>query len=162
RFLHMMRTFKPSSPMNMGTWILGGFGTGAGVVAASEVDRMTAERLPLGPLRAVLRCVEKPMGAVAARLGAPLASYTAALLADTAVPTSHASKYYRSYRFVSYAPIASSGLAMVTPPTKQTRPARALATISTAADLYFKQKLTEPLHPVEAQPLRTGRPSTHL
>src|SRR5699024_12158821 len=29
RFLHMMRTFKPSSPMNMGTWILGGFGTGA-------------------------------------------------------------------------------------------------------------------------------------
>ena len=162
RFLHMMRTFKPSSPMNIGTWILGGFGTGAGIVTASEVDRMTAERLPLGPLRTVLRWAEKPMGATAALLGAPLSSYTGALLADTAVPTWHASKDNLSYLFVSSAAMASSGIAMVTTPTKQTRPARALATISTAADLYFSHKLTEPMHPAEAEPLHTGRPGKQL
>src|SRR5699024_774820 len=76
RFLHMMRTCKPSSPMNIGTWILGGFGTGAGIVTVSEVDLMTAERVPLGPLRTVLRWAEKPMGATAELLGAPLSSYT--------------------------------------------------------------------------------------
>src|SRR5699024_7104551 len=157
RFLHMMRTFKPSSPMNMGTWILGGFGTGAGIVTASEVDRMTAERLPLGPLRTVLRWAEKPMGATAALLGAPLSSYTGALLADTAVPTWHASKDNLSYLFVSSAAMASSGIAMVTTPTTQTRPARALATIRTAADLYFSHKLTEPMLLAEVAPLHTGR-----
>src|SRR5699024_2309623 len=85
RFLYMMRTFKPSSPMNLGTWILGDFGTAAGVVAAIEVDKMTGEKLPRGPLRIVLRWLEKPTGAVAALFSAPLASYTCALLADTAV-----------------------------------------------------------------------------
>src|SRR5699024_10324065 len=100
--------------------------------------------------------------ATAALLGAPLSSYTGALLADTAVPTWHASKDNLSYLFVSSAAMASSGIAMVTTPTKQTRPARALATISTAADLYFSHKLTEPMHPAEAEPLHTGRPGKRL
>ena len=162
RFLHMMRTFKPSSPMNMGTWILGGFGTAAGVIAAIEVDRLTGEKLPLGPLRTILHWVEKPTGASAALLGAPLASYTGALLADTAVPTWNAAKDNLSYLFVSSAAMASSGVAMITTPTAQTRPARALATIGAAADLYFAEKLTEPMHPAEAEPLQTGRAGKKL
>ena len=162
RFLHMMRTFKPSSPMNMGTWILGGFGTAAGVVAAIEVDRLTGENLPLGPLRALLHWVEKPTGALAALFGAPLASYTGALLADTAVPTWNAAKDNLSYLFVSSAAMASSGVAMMTTPASQTRPARALATIGAAADLYFAEKLTEPMHPAEAEPLQTGRAGKKL
>src|SRR5699024_3915396 len=157
-----MRTFQPSSPMHMGTCILGGFDSGAGIVTASEVDRMPAERLPLGPLRTVLRWAEKPMGATAALLGAPLSSYTGALLADTAVPTWHASKDNRSYLFVSSAAMASSGIAMLTTPTKPSRPARPLATISTAADLYYSHKLTEPMHPAEAEPLQSGRPGKQL
>lgn len=157
RFLHMMRTFKPSSPMNMGTWVLGGFGTLAGVAAAYEVDQATGEKLPLGPLRPVLRWAEKPSGILAAIVGAPLASYTGALLADTSVPTWHAAKDNLSYLFVSSAAIASAGVAMITTPTAQTRPARAFATIGTAAELYFSEKLTEPMHPAEAEPLKTGR-----
>lgn len=157
RFLHMMRTFKPSSPMNMGTWVLGGFGTLAGVAAAYEVDQATGEKLPLGPLRPVLRWAEKPSGILAAIVGAPLASYTGALLADTSVPTWHAAKENLSYLFVSSAAIASAGVAMITTPTAQTRPARAFATIGTAAELYFSEKLTEPMHPAEAEPLKTGR-----
>ena len=162
RFLHMMRTFKPSSPMNLGTWILGGFGTAAGVVAAIEVDRIAGEKLPLGPLRTILHWVEKPTGAVAALFGAPLASYTGALLADTAVPTWNAARDNLSYLFVSSAAMASSGVAMITTPTEQTRPARVLATAGAAADLYFAEKLTEPMHPAEAEPLQTGRAGKKL
>lgn len=162
RFLHMMRTFKPSSPMNMGTWVLGGFGTLAGVAAAYEVDQATGEKLPLGPLRPVLRWTEKPSGMLAAVVGAPLASYTGALLADTSVPTWNAAKDNLSYLFVSSAVIASAGVAMITTPTAQTRPARAFAAIGTAAELYFSEKLTEPMHPAEAEPLKTGRAGKKL
>lgn len=162
RFLHMMRVFKPSSPMNMGTWILGAFGSAAGVLAAIEVDQMTRQKLPLGPLRTVLRWIDKPTGAIAAFFGAPLASYTGALLADTAVPTWNAARDNLSYLFVSSAAMASSGVAMITTSTAQTRPARVLATIGAAGDLYFAEKLTEPMHPAEAEPLHSGNAGKKL
>ena len=49
RFYNMLRTFKLTSPMSVGSWILGAFSGGIGVAAAAEIDRMTGERLPLGP-----------------------------------------------------------------------------------------------------------------
>ncbi|ETB18666.1 nitrite reductase, partial [Mycobacterium avium subsp. avium 11-4751] len=55
RFLNMLRTVKLTSPMNLGSWILSAFSAGISVAAAAEVDRMTGQRLPLGPLRPVLR-----------------------------------------------------------------------------------------------------------
>lgn len=162
RFLHMMRTFKPSSPMNMGTWVLGGFGTGAGVLAAAEVDKLTGEKLPLGPLRPLMQFMEKPTGVLVGLIGGPLASYTGALFADTAVPTWNAAKDNLSYLFVSSAAMASSGVAMITTPTSETRPARVLAAAGAASDLYFAEKLTEPMHEAEAEPLKTGGPGKKL
>ena len=58
RFVNMLRVIKLTSPMSLGSWILTAFSAGASVAAAAEVDRMTGERLPLGPLRRVLRVVE--------------------------------------------------------------------------------------------------------
>ena len=66
RFVNMMRTIKLTSPMSLGSWILSLSALGIGVAAASEIDRMTGERLPLGPLRPVLRAVEGPAGLEAA------------------------------------------------------------------------------------------------
>ncbi len=37
RFHHMLRVAKPSSPMSMGTWILGGYGPGVGLAAVAEL-----------------------------------------------------------------------------------------------------------------------------
>ncbi len=51
RFVNMLRVIKLTSPMSLGSWILSAFSGGAAVAAAAEVDRMTGERLPLGPLR---------------------------------------------------------------------------------------------------------------
>ncbi|HUJ29054.1 MAG TPA: NrfD/PsrC family molybdoenzyme membrane anchor subunit [Myxococcales bacterium] len=67
RFVNMLRVFRPSSPMNMGSWLLSAFGACA-----------AAALLPgrLGDA-----------GAVGAGIfGVPLTSYTGVLLAGTAVP----------------------------------------------------------------------------
>ena len=162
RFHHMMRTFKPASPMNMGTWILSAFGVGAGVVAAIDVDRMTGQKIPLGILRPMVYALEKPAGLLAAVMGAPLASYTGALLADTSVPTWNGGKDNMSYLFVSSAAMASSGMALLTTPPSETRPARVFGTLGAASELYFSEKLTADMHPVEAEPLQTGRPARKL
>lgn len=64
RFFNMLRVVRPTSPMNVGTWIL----TGSGISSALAT---------LGSRRA---------GLVAGAFGLPLAGYTAVLLSNTAVP----------------------------------------------------------------------------
>ncbi len=90
RFHHMLRVAKPTSPMSMGTWILTAFGSAAGLAAAGELAGCAA------PAR---RARPGPPGAAAGRshsAGSPppalapaLATYTAVLLADTAMPSWH-------------------------------------------------------------------------
>src|SRR5699024_320452 len=82
RFLNMMRTVKVTSPMSLGTWILGGFATCSGVLGALEVDRMTGRRLPLSGLRRLLDGTEAPASLGQAALAPLLASYTGALLGN--------------------------------------------------------------------------------
>ncbi|MFC0675540.1 NrfD/PsrC family molybdoenzyme membrane anchor subunit, partial [Brachybacterium hainanense] len=156
RFLHMLRVLKPTSPMSLGTWILSGFASTAGIAAAVEVDRMLAGRLPLGPLRPVLRCAEAPAAAASAALGAPLAAYTAVLLGDTAVPTWAASRRGLAYVFVSSATIAASGLALLTTPPAETGPVRALAALGAVGDVAGMHVTKAGMHPLEAEPLETG------
>src|SRR3954468_5021739 len=77
RFLNMLRMFKVTSPMSVGSWLLSAFGTTAGIAA---VDVLARGRVP------VLRPVARVAAPAAALLGLPLASYTGALISDTAVP----------------------------------------------------------------------------
>ena len=162
RFLHMLRTFKLTSPMNLGSWILSAFGAGIGVAAAAEVDRMTGERLPLGPLRPVLRAVEGPAGLEAALLAPPLAVYTAVLLSDTATPTWNAAHEDLPFVFVSSASLAASGLAMVTTPVAEAGPARALAVFGVIGDLVATRVMERRMDPVAAEPLHHGAPGRML
>jgi formate-dependent nitrite reductase membrane component NrfD len=74
RFLHMLRVFKLTSPMSMGSWILSAFGASAGAAAV----------LPLGPRR--FRPLAGVFGLLAGLLGLPLAAYTGVLIVQTAVP----------------------------------------------------------------------------
>jgi hypothetical protein len=76
RFLNMFRVFKPTSPMSVGSWILGASGAATSVSAVCE----TLGILPRVKLAAEL---------AAAVAGAPLTVYTATLLSDTAVPVWH-------------------------------------------------------------------------
>jgi Polysulphide reductase, NrfD len=162
RFLNMLRTFKLTSPMNLGSWILSAYSAGATVVAASEVDRLTGERLPLGPLRPALRAVEGPAGLEAGVLGAPLAVYTAVLLADTATPTWNAAHEDLPFVFVSSASLAASGLAMMTTPVAQAGPARQLAVLGVLGDLAAMKVMERRMDPVAAEPLHHGNPGRML
>jgi len=75
RFLNMLRVFRPTSPMNLGSWILAGFGGCAALAAVLRKARS-------GPLVAIGDAAAMGAGV----LGVPLAGYTGVLLANTAVP----------------------------------------------------------------------------
>jgi len=162
RFVNMLRTFKLTSPMSVGSWILSFFSAGIGVAAVSEVDRMTGERLPLGPLRPVLRAVEGPAGLEAALFSPPLAVYTAVLLSDTATPTWNAAYRDLPFVFASSASLAASGLAMITTPVAEAGPARTLAVIGAASDLISARITEYRMDPVTREPLHHGTPGKLL
>jgi formate-dependent nitrite reductase membrane component NrfD len=143
RFLNMLRVFKPSSPMNIGSWLLSGYGPLAGAAAASAVTG----RLPrIGALAT----------AGAAVLGPAVASYTAALLSDTAVPAWHDGFREMPYVFVGSGAEAAGGLGMLAGPAKDAEPARHLAVLGAALDLVVFDRMERRLGMV-AEPYRTGK-----
>lgn len=163
RFLNMMRVFKISSPMSLGTWILSGFGVGSGVLTAIEVDRLTGLRLPLGPLRRILHAFETPAALESALFATPLAAYTGALLGDTAVPTWNAAgRNGLSFVFVSSAAMAAGGVGMALAPVRETGPARLLALAGAAGDVIGIDRMKKGMHPAEVDPLEDGEPGRKL
>jgi formate-dependent nitrite reductase membrane component NrfD len=94
RFLNMLRVLKPTSPLSVGSWILAPFGTLAGAAAVSE---LTGIAPALGRLAGIGSGV----------LGPALTTYTAVLLADTAVPGWH--EAYRELPFVFAGSAMASG-----------------------------------------------------
>ena len=162
RFYNMLRTFKVTSPMSVGSWILTAYAGGLSVAVGAEVDRLTGSRLPLGPLRPVLRALEGPAGLEAAVFAAPLAGYTAVLLADTAVPTWNATHRDLPFVFVSSASLASAGLAMVTTPVGEAGPARVLAVLGVIGDVAAMKLMERRMDPVAAEPLHHGQAGAML
>ncbi|HEY7077194.1 MAG TPA: NrfD/PsrC family molybdoenzyme membrane anchor subunit, partial [Solirubrobacteraceae bacterium] len=81
RFLNMLRMFKVTSPMSVGSWLLAAFGT---VTAPAALDAWTG-------------LLPRPLGtgarAASAVLGLPVSTYTAALIANTAVPVWHEARH---------------------------------------------------------------------
>ena len=87
RFHHMLRVFKVTSPLNVGTWILTGFGMLSGVLAARQAaddNFIIRRRSSLGRLLRVIPT--RPFSALHGLFGLALGSYTGVLLAVTAVP----------------------------------------------------------------------------
>jgi formate-dependent nitrite reductase membrane component NrfD len=76
RFLNMLRLFKITSPMSVGSWLLAATGPAIGVSALEGLAGRAR-----GPAS-----VAKPLAAV---LGLLVSTYTAALIADTAIPVWH-------------------------------------------------------------------------
>ena len=114
RFLNMFRVFKVTSPMSVGSWILGASGTASGAAALLEL---------LGKWRPLKYTAE----AVSALTGAPLATYTGTLIADTAIPVWHEARRELPFLFGASA-VASAGAAstMLVPPD-EAGPARRMA-----------------------------------
>ena len=122
RFLHMLRLFKVTSPMSVGSWVLAGFGA---TISAGAADHAAGGRLPGGRLART----------VAAGLGLPLASYTAALVANTAVPVWHESRRTLPFVFVSGAAASAGGALTALTPPEAAGPARRLAVAGAVAEI---------------------------
>lgn len=97
RFYNMLRVFKPTSPMSVGSWLLGGYAPAAG---GSWL---------LGELGRLPR-LAKALGLTAGLIGPSIATYTAVLVADTATPVWHEGRRELPFVFASSA-LASAGAA---------------------------------------------------
>jgi formate-dependent nitrite reductase membrane component NrfD len=129
RFHHMLRVAKPSSPMSVGTWIIAAYSPGIGLAAVGEL-------LPSRwPLTRLVRLLSRPASLTSAALAPPLASYTAALLSQTAVPAWHEAHPYLPFVFTGSAAASSGGLAMALTPPAEAGPARTFAMIGAAAEI---------------------------
>lgn len=164
RMLNMFRVFKLSSPMNMGSWILGSFGATSALAALPEIDDLTGHWVPLpDTVRTLLHTVVGPVGGAAAgAVGAPLAVYTAVLLGDTSNPVWNEVKDTLPFVFVSSASLASAGSAMVFTPTKDAGPARLVAIAGSTADLVATKKMMDKADPVIEDSMHSGRSGTML
>lgn len=129
RFYNMLRVFKPTSPMSVGTWLLSAYAPAA--LGAAAFDR--AVRLPVPA--AARRPIGTALGLAAAGLGPAVATYTAVLVSDTAVPGWHEGHREMPFLFAGSAAAAAGGLGVATAPLGQSGPARRLAVAGAAAEL---------------------------
>lgn len=122
RFLNMLRTLKPTSPMSVGAWILASFSPAAAVAAGSD---LTGAAPRVGVLAT----------AGAALLGPPLATYTAALISNTAVPAWHDAHKEMPFVFAASAVTSAAGLGLLGAPVEERGPVRLLGAVGGAAEL---------------------------
>jgi hypothetical protein len=143
RFLSMLRVLKPTSPLSVGSFILAPFASLSTAAAASHVTG----RLPrLG----------RVAGVGAAALGPPLATYTAALLANTAVPAWHEAHRELPFVFGGSALAAAGGLGMLLTPADESGPALGMAVGGAVLETAATELMTSRLGMV-AEPFQRGR-----
>jgi formate-dependent nitrite reductase membrane component NrfD len=128
RFLNMLRTFKPTSPMSVGSWLLSAFAPAALAAAASDV---TGKAPRLGALGT----------AAAAAAGPALATYTAALVADTAVPAWHDGHQEMPFVFAASACSAAAGVGLLGAPVNESGPALRTGVVSAALELGLTEAM---------------------
>lgn len=124
RFLNMLRVFKPTSPMSVGSWILAAYVPAAGVAAISE---LTGAAGALGTLATV----------GAASLGPAVAAYTAALISNTAVPAWHEGHKTMPFLFVASAASAGGGLGLAAAPLSENAPALRMGVLGASAEMVL-------------------------
>ncbi len=157
RFANMLRVFKPTSPMSMGTWILAAYGPMAGLAAASEVTGV----LPAGVASRALPGVGRAAGVAAAGLAPLLATYTAVLLADTAVPAWHDAGRHLPFVFAGSALASGAGVGLLAAPLGQVGPARRMAVAGAAAELAATSVLEHRLG-LQSEAYRSAAPARFL
>ena len=125
RFLNMLRVFKPSSPLSVGSWILALASSMSGAAALSSRTSGLVRRLG-------------DMAGIGAGLaGLPLSGYTAVLVSDTVVPVWRESRKTLPGLFVASSTGAACSLLEAGAFTeKELTAVRRLGTIAQVAELF--------------------------
>jgi formate-dependent nitrite reductase membrane component NrfD len=171
RFYNMLRVLKPTSPMSVGSWLLAAYGPAAVVAAAAGVAgrfrrvgaAATVGAAAVGPVVAAaagvagrFRRVGAAATVVAAVLGPAVATYTAALLCDTAIPAWHDGYREMPFLFAGSSAMAAGGVGLITAPLREAAPARRLALIGAAVETVAAQRMDHRMGMV-AEPYRADR-----
>jgi len=142
RFLNMLRVFKPTSPMNLGSWLLSSAGGAAGVAAACELTGLAPRTRNAAQLAAGV-------------LGAPLSTYTAVLLADTAVPAWHEARKELPFVFASGAAASAGASAVIFTRSSSAGPARRMMVAGALGELAATMLMEHRLGAI-GEPYRDG------
>lgn len=148
RFLNMMRVFKVTSPMSVGSWMLAGYVPAAGSAAFAALTG----RLPRAAAAAT---------AGAALLGPAVAAYTAALIANTAVPAWHDGYPEMPFVFTGSGAMAAGGLGLLAAPVSENAPARNLALLGAAMEIAAAERMERRIGMV-AEPYSRGRGGAYV
>ena len=125
RFLNMLRVFKVTSPMSVGTWIFSAEGAATSVALACQVFGILPRLRTAAQLAAGL-------------LGPAQATYTGALVAQSVVPAWHDARRELPVLFASSAAASAGGASAILTPVEFAAPARRLAVIGGACELVTK------------------------
>ncbi|TWF74148.1 formate-dependent nitrite reductase membrane component NrfD [Pseudonocardia hierapolitana] len=143
RFLNMLRMFKVTSPLSVGSWILAPF---SGLTALAAASELSGYAPALG----------RAAGVGAAALGGPMTTYTAVLISNTAVPAWHEAHRDLPVVFASSAVAAGGALGLVGVGTDENAPAARLAVLGAAAELAASTAMERRLGPLGTR-YTTGR-----
>jgi hypothetical protein len=148
RFLNMLRMFKVTSPMSVGSWVLSAFGAATGLAVLDEFTGV----LPAG--------AGPGAKGASALLGLPLTTYTAALIANTAVPVWHEARAELPVVFAAGAATSAGAAALLTTPPQDAGPALRLAVGGAAVELAAVTLMERRLGPLAAPYREPGQART--
>ena len=117
----MMRVFRPTSPMSVGSWLLAVAGTSNGLAGASKVLGLFGR-------------VSLPARLAAGLTGPPMTTYTAALLANTAIPVWREARRELPFVFAGSAAASAGAAVAALTPVADARPARRLTAIGSVVE----------------------------
>jgi DMSO reductase anchor subunit len=135
RFFNMLRVFKITSPMSVGSWLLVANGAAAAPAALGQL---------LGFPKGLGRRAEP----VAALLGPPLATYTGVLLANTSIPAWSEARMELPLLFASGGAASAGAAAAIVTPTGYAGPARRLALAGAAGEVINTELMKRRLGPL--------------
>jgi len=148
RFLNMLRVFRPTSPMSLGTWILSGSGA------------MNAVSVLLSRQKGWLGRVGDGAAIGGGLLGMPLAGYTAVLITNTAVPLWQSVHQTLPLLFMASSVAGAGSLLELLPhPPRESRTLHVFSTLGKVATLLAERAVRRDASRVEevARPLNQGR-----
>jgi hypothetical protein len=152
RFLNMLRVFRPTSPMSVGSWVLAATASlgSAGLVATLLRDRVEGQSY-----RRLLEIGGDATFYAAGALGMPLAGYTAVLVTNTAVPVWQAARRTLPPMFMASAVAgAASALEVGRLSAREARVVRVFGILGAVADLALGTAVEREAGRLE----RVGRP----
>ena len=143
RFLNMLRVFKPTSPMSVGSWMVTALG---GMLTVSTV----AEALELDVLSTLTEVLAAPLGPL-------VASYTAVLIANTATPVWHEAYAELPFIFISSAIGGAGALGVLFAPAEECGAAHRAMILGDIGKLAGVKLMQRNLGDVLSEPYRKGK-----